>query len=161
MHVRLRRVDVEKLLAEVDVPGLTGTGRIDGDFDAIFGGGTLRIEGGDLASKGDGGWIRYRPPGQPRPAGGRPEGMDLARAALDNFHYQSLSGTLAGDAGGDLQGDLKLALRIQGANPDVYDGYPIKLDFNLTGPFLGLLRSADTVTGVPKGLERRFREAEQ
>ncbi len=161
LHVDLRRVDLELLLAEMDVPGLTGTGRIDGGFDVIFGDGTLRIEDGDVASKGDGGWIRYRPPGQPRPGGAQPEGLDLARTALDNFRYQSLGGTLVGDAGGDLEGDLKLALRIEGANPDLYDGYPIKLDFNLKGPFLGLLRSADTVTGVPEGLERRFREAAQ
>lgn len=158
LHVDLRRIDLERLLAEAEVPGLTGTGRIDGGFDVIFGDGTLRIEGGELASKGDGGWIRYRPPGQERPGGAPPEGLDLARSALDNFRYRSLGGTLVGDAGGDLDGDLKLALRIEGANPDLYDGYPIKLDFNLTGPFLGMLRSADTVTGVPKGLERRFRE---
>lgn len=161
MHVSLRRIDVDLLLAEVDVPGLTGSGRIDGDFDAIFGGGTLRIEGGEVTSKGDGGWIRYRPPGQPRPEITRPEGLDLARTALDNFRYQSLGGTLAGDAGGDLKGDLKLSLRLEGANPDLYDGHPIKLDFNLNGPFLGLLRSADTVSGIPKGLERRFQEAVQ
>jgi hypothetical protein len=161
LHVVLSRIDLDLLLEQADVPGLTGTGRIDGGFDVIFGDGTLRIEDGDLTSKGDGGWIRYRPPGQQRPGGARPEGLDLARIALDNFRYQSLGGTLAGDVGGDLKGDLKLALRIEGANPDLYDGYPIKLDFNLTGPFLGLMRSADTVTGVPKGLERRFREAAQ
>jgi hypothetical protein len=159
MHVRLRGIDVDLLLQELDVAGLSGTGRIDSDFDAVFGDGTLRIEGGEVTSKGDGGWIRYRPPGQPRPTDARPGGLDLARTALDNFRYQSLGGTLAGDAGGDLEGDLALALRIEGSNPDLYDGYPIKLDFNLTGPFLGLLRSADTVSGIPAGLERRFREA--
>jgi hypothetical protein len=51
-----------------------------------------------------------------------------------------------------------LALRIEGANPDLYDGYPVKLDLNLRGPFLGMMRSSRTITGIPESLEKRFSE---
>ena len=61
----------------------------------------------------------------------------LTRAALQNFRYERLRGTLAGEA----EGDLRIELRLDGANPDLYDGHPIRLDLNLNGPFLRLMRS--------------------
>ncbi len=49
--------------------------------------------------------------------------------ALENFHYQDLSGTL------DYQSDgtYKMAIRLEGANPDLYDGHPIVFNLNISG----------------------------
>jgi hypothetical protein len=153
-RVRLQRVGVASLLEEADVAGLSGDGQADGSFYVELSEAGVRIEEGEVASKPGGGWIRYRPPGQGPLDYAAPQGLDLVRTALDNFRYRSLGGTLAGDAGGE----LLFALRIEGANPELYDGHPIKLDLNLRGPFLGLMRSSRTVTGIPESLEKRLSE---
>ena len=153
-RVRLQRVGVASLLEEADVAGLGGDGHVDGSMFVEISEAGIRIEDGQVASKAGGGTIRYKPPGQGPLDYEAPQGLDLVRTALDNFRYASLGGTLAGDAGGE----LLLALRIEGANPDLYDGYPVKLDLNLRGPFLDMMRSSRTITGIPESLEKRLSE---
>jgi hypothetical protein len=153
-RVRLQRVGVTSLLEEADVAGLGGDGHVDGSMFVEISEAGVRIEDGQVASKAGGGTIRYKPPGQGPLDYKAPQGLDLVRTALDNFRYGSLGGTLAGDAGGE----LLLALRIEGANPDLYDGYPVKLDLNLRGPFLDMMRSSRTITGIPESLEKWLSE---
>ena len=153
-RVRMQRLGMTSLLEEADVAGLEGDGHLDGSMFVEISDTGIRIEDGKVTSKPGGGSIRYRPPGQGPLDYAAPQGLDLVRTALDNFRYRSLGGTLAGDAGGE----LLLALRIEGANPDLYDGYPVKLDLNLRGPFLGMMRSSRTITGIPESLERRLSE---
>ncbi len=153
--VSLSGIDLQRLLDEAEVPGLAATGSIDGRVALRGGSETLRIDDGGVASK-RGGWIRYRPPGAAPLDYDSPQGLDLVRTALDNFEYTSLGGTLSGD----LRGEMRIALRIEGANPDLYDGHPIKLDLNLNGPFLGLMRSSRTVTGIPDAIQRSIEEAD-
>jgi hypothetical protein len=96
------------------------------------------------------------PPGQPPIAYDEVGTTSVTRAALQNFRYERLRGTLAGEA----EGDLRIELRLDGANPDLYDGHPIRLDLNLNGPFLRLMRSYRTYEdplGDPE-VERQLEE---
>jgi hypothetical protein len=144
-----------RILAWADVGGLAGEGLVDGEVRAVLDEqGALRFEEGRFLARPEGGWIRYRPPGQAPISLEAPQGLDLARAALQNFRYQTLRGDLEGAAAGDMH----ISLQLQGANPDLYEGHPVLLDLNLNGPLLGLARSSQTVMGLPERIEQRMQE---
>jgi hypothetical protein len=153
LALELDALDLAQVLAAAEVAGLEGAGTLRGATGVALAGGRARFEDGRLESVGDG-WLRYRPPGQAPPSYAAPQGLDLARAALYDFHYQALSGTLAGE----VDGELALSLRLHGANPALYDGHPIDLELHVRGGLFGLFRSSQSVLSVPESLERRLRE---
>ena len=61
---------------------------------------------------------------------------DLVFKALSNFHYTSLAMTLEGNA----LDVLTLGLFIEGANPDLYDGYPFKINIRTEAAFADLIQ---------------------
>lgn len=65
----------------------------------------------------------------------------LLLEALKGFDYDSL--TL--DADSDAEGNLKAKLRIQGANPDFYQGKAVDFNLNLDGNVLAILNSESKV----------------
>lgn len=65
----------------------------------------------------------------------------LLLEALKGFDYDSL--TL--DADSDSEGNLKAKLRIQGANPDFYQGKAVDFNLNLDGNVLAILSSESKV----------------
>jgi hypothetical protein len=146
-------LDLAQVLAAAEVAGLEGAGTLRGATGVALANGRALFEGGRIEATGAGG-LRYRPPGQPPPAYDAPQGLDLVRAALYDFHYEALSGTLAGE----VDGELAISLRLHGANPALYDGHPIDLELNLKGGLFGLFRSSRSVLSVPESLERRLRE---
>jgi hypothetical protein len=151
--LELDGIDLAQLFGALDVSGLSGEGVVAGATQLALVGGHAFFENGQLAAVGDG-WLRYRPPGQAPPAYDAPQGLDLARAALYDFHYDRLSGTL----GGQVDGELALSLRLNGANPNLYAGHPIDLELNLKGGLFGLFRSSRTMLTVPESLQRRLQE---
>jgi hypothetical protein len=90
--------------------------------------GTLVIGEARLESRAVG-VVRYRPETPPAAllAGG--EGAALMLKALDNFNYAAIAMTVSGRVGGDID----VGLSIKGANPDVYEGYPVELNLNISG----------------------------
>jgi len=151
LDVAITALDLGRLLEAVQASGLSGTGGVDASLTARRASEGILLEDGRFAATGDG-WIRYRPAGQPPPDMANPQGTAIARAALYNFHYEKLSGTLQGQA----SGELRLTLRLEGANPDLYGGYPVVLDLNVNGPFLDLMRSSQAVLSVPESVRRRL-----
>lgn len=129
----VENADVASLLTLADVPGLSGTGTISGKVPVVLENGNPMIRHGALeAAKG--GVIAYKSASADAAAGN--EQTKLLTDALKDFHYTELSGTLDGNANGELQ----FHLRLRGANPAVYSGYPIILNVNLQGSLADLLR---------------------
>ncbi len=62
---------------------------------------------------------------------------NIAFQALDNFHYNSLSGTINYSA----DGIYRLKVNLVGNNPNLYDGFPIELTLNIEGNLPNLLHS--------------------
>ena len=60
-------------------------------------------------------------------AGG--QNVNLLLQALENFRYKDLRLTIDGRT----DGEMDVGLHIAGANPDLYDGYPIEFNRNLEG----------------------------
>ena len=129
----LDNVDVEQLLALVDVPGLRGTGKLSGRFPLKIEKGDPIIMKGALSSQG-GGVIVYN--NAAADAAANTEQTQLLTNALKDFHYTELSGAIDGNVNGNLQFHIGL----RGANPSLYSGYPIHLNVNLEGSLADLIR---------------------
>lgn len=134
MVITMQGVDLAELSEQFLIEGLTVTGHLDGRVPIRLTEDTISIEEGVLETIGAG-VIRYvttlpmGPPGE--------GGVDLLLSAVQNFHYERLRATLNGRTGEDLE----VAIQLTGANPDLYDGYPIALNVNLSGALEEVLRS--------------------
>ena len=54
---------------------------------------------------------------------------NIGLAALENFHYSELSGTIDYH----IDGSYQVLVHLSGSNPDLYSGYPIALNLNIGG----------------------------
>jgi Dicarboxylate transport len=144
-------LDLARLLEEMRLPGLTGEGRISGRLPVVIEGSEALIEGGELVSDRPG-WLRYRPDQPPAALQSGAQGVDLLLQALENFRYEELRVTLDGrtDAKMDIQ------LHIEGANPGLYDGYPVEFNLNLEGELGNILRSNLSGFHIPEPMRRRI-----
>ena len=132
--VTLQGVDLARLSEQFAVEDLTVTGHMDGRVPLRLIGDTISIENGVLETT-EGGVIRYvaaLPFGQPGEGG-----VALLLSAVRNFQYEAMRATLNGRTGEDLD----VAIRLTGANPEVYDGFPIALNVNLSGALDQILLS--------------------
>lgn len=127
------KVDIEKLLLFADIPGLSGTGTLSGEFPLKIVNGDPIITNGAISSRGNGVIIYSN---EAADAAANTEQTQLLSQALKNFHYTELSGAVDGN----VNGNLEFRIGLQGANPSLYDGYPIHLNVNLQGSLADLIR---------------------
>jgi len=144
-------LDLASLLEEIQLPGLTGEGRISGRLPVVIEGGEALIEGGKLVSDRPG-WLRYRPEEAPAALPSGAQGIDLLLQALENFRYEELRVTLDGRT----DAEMDIQLHIKGANPDLHDGYPIEFNLNLEGELGNILRSNLSGFHIPEPIRRRI-----
>ena len=96
--------------------------------------------------------VAARGPGQLSYSSGAPA-ANIGLQALENFNYQSLSGTL--DYGSD--GGYTIGVELLGANPDLYGGYPIRFKLNLGGAMPALFRSLFVTGDFDKAIIEQLR----
>jgi hypothetical protein len=113
--------------------------------------GAAVIAGGELVSDHPG-WIRYRPAQAPAALEAAGANVNLLLQALDNFRYKELRLTVDGRT----DADMDVGLHIAGANPDLYDGYPIEFNLNLEGALGNLLRDSLVGYQVPELIRKRM-----
>jgi hypothetical protein len=152
--LQARSLDLTALLAQVDMPGIEGSGTLDGDVPLVRTGKSLVVKGADLHATEGGGKIRYKPTEETRAfAASRPNDLGLAVDAFSNFQYEILEAKLDGE----LQGEMKIGLHVRGANPDFQDGRPVELNLNLEARLADLVRDASAAYRVPAVVEERLR----
>ena len=125
--VQARAVDIGRLLAALDVKGVSGEGRIAGRIPLILSGNAVAIEGGKLATDGEG-ILRVASEQAAAALAQGGEDTNLLLQALADFHYERL--TLSIDK--PLQGESRLALNTLGHNPAVLDGHPFQINVTVT-----------------------------
>jgi len=123
----LDAIRLNHLLRQIPVDGLWGTGFLSGRVPLRILGSEVAVDRGSIRAETPG-LLRYRPEEKPGFFGNNSE-TGLLLEALRNFHYESLSIGVNGRTHDDLQ----LSISLMGANPDLYDGHPFKLNFNLSG----------------------------
>ncbi|HFD16195.1 MAG TPA: hypothetical protein ENJ38_07820 [Rhodospirillales bacterium] len=146
----LRGLRLERLLAEVALPGLSGEGILDGRLVARIGADGVTIEEGRLAARGPG-RLRYAPE-EPPPVGD--PRMAMLLEAIRNFHFTRLEASVEGD----LLDELRLSIGLGGSNPDFYEGYPVALNVTFEGPLGTLLGTGIRTYRLPAEIERRLRK---
>jgi hypothetical protein len=127
-------VDLQALLALADISGLSAEGKLAGSIPVLVQNGAVIIRDGKLVAQAPGA-IRYAPDAEPDAGAGAEaaasasESMDLVLDLLRNFQYSGLE--IGIDR--DVEGDMNIRIGLDGSNPDVYDGYPVDFNLNLTG----------------------------
>lgn len=141
-------VNLRELLNLIEMEGLTGDGLLGGAVPIEIRDGSVYVMAAKLEAE-PGGVIRYSTPGTDA-AGQTAQGANIAFQALENFHFDVLSVEIDGP----VDGELSLKIVLQGANPDLLEGYPVHLNVTTQGAFLELLRrgtvglrALDVVTG--------------
>lgn len=154
IELTLRDVDAADLIANLNVPDLAATGRVEGSFPLRLTRQTAFIEGGVLRSQGDGGIISYT-----GSAGDNVEGFSrVAFDALRRFSYDSLELTLDGDLNGDVVSSIEFSGRDSGQPVELGDmadipgigsvtisGVPFDFNVRISAPFRSLARTAATI----------------
>ena len=128
------RVDLQALLALIDVQGLNGSGSISGTIPVHIDSMGVSIASGALTAAGPG-VLSYLGDALPRDIpdvdNRTGDAIALARDALADFHYTSLKFELDRAASGEGQ----LTARIEGSNPRVLDNHPFVLNIGLEANF--------------------------
>ncbi len=128
---QLKQISLTELIFLIDVAGLYGEGKIDFMLPLRVGSGSVTVDKGRFKAIGPG-LIKY--------SSGQDESAveeNIALQALKNFHYKELDGTLSYNK----SSEYHIKLHLLGANPDLYDGYPVDFVLNLKGELSGVFRS--------------------
>ncbi len=172
MNLTLRNVDVQKLIAQLELQDLTATGRVEGSFPLVFDSTGGRIVRGTLRAAPPGGEIRY--------TGAAGDGLagapQIAFDALKAFAYTDLVLELDGE----LEGDIVTAIRFEGQNVQPIGGivapgliplpgmdrlkvtgWPFKFTVSVRAPFRRLVRTSDSINDARPLVDEAIRtEAE-
>lgn len=159
LTIGVQALDLGSLVASLERPDLSITGILSGELPLRVAGDRIFAESGRLSASEAGGVIHYgqKAPGledEGPPAKGSVGGVDLVLDALENFQYR----TLEAQVDGELTGEMNLKVKLEGSNPDVYDGYPFQLNLNLEGPLADVVRGGTTGFRVQDAVEKRFQK---
>lgn len=127
--LNVNRVDLERLLAMIDMPGLAGTGRLSGKLPVSWTDSQVVVRDGQLQSIVEG-QLRYQP--------STPVADNIGLQALRDFRYSRLDLGVNYDA----DGQYRLVLKLDGHNPQLYSGHPIAFNMNINGALPGLFQGA-------------------
>jgi hypothetical protein len=148
--LQVRRVSVDELMQALTGKRVTATGAVSGALPlTLEEDGSISLGKGDLQATGPG--IITMPPDL---IPGDNEQVALTRQILKNFHYRELS--VAVDHGADE--NVSLILALEGDNPDVYNGRPVKLNVRLTGDVLDFIRQNAMFIKDPKAMLKQGRK---
>ncbi|MDH3282139.1 MAG: YdbH domain-containing protein, partial [Gammaproteobacteria bacterium] len=131
--LHIEDVDVGRLLKLLEQEGLSGSGSLSGQIPLAFYADHVVVDAAVLRNTTAGN-LRYAPLTTEAP-----EQIDnIALKALEDFRYTVIKMELDYDR----EGNYVIKTRLEGQNPDLYDGYPIAFNLNITGTLPGLLRSS-------------------
>ncbi len=140
--VSLKNVSLDALMQVLTGGKASATGAVSGalpvEMDET---GRFSIGKGSLVAGGKG-IIKMQPGAIP---GDNPQ-LALLSEVLSNFHYHTLE--MVSEPGE--KNALSLTLRVEGKNPDAYEGKPVKLNVHLTGDVLSFLQQGIVPYTDPK-----------
>ncbi len=147
-----KALDLQQLFQIAPLEGLTADGKVDGNIPVQINNGVFSIVNGTLQTVGTG-VIRYNP-AKPPPFlqnTTQQQIIDL-KAALAQFHYDSLGVTINGEIGKSQQ----VQLRIRGKNPLFYAGKPVNFNLNVEGPIENIIRYNPGSNRIPDTIRKQL-----
>jgi hypothetical protein len=146
MAVVISNLDLASIVKLADYPGLTVDGLISGYLPLQIHDNQILIEAGLVGALKPGGTIQYTPSNQ---APSTNPSLQLVNDTLSNYRFQSMNT----DVFYDENGDLRLAVQLQGRNPDMNNGQAINLNVNITDNIPTLIRSLQASRIITEALE--------
>lgn len=153
MVLDVQAVDAARLAEVTELEGLTASGTLTGrlplvwDFDK-----GLSVRNAQLSATNPGGTVKYRPESPPAALQDAGEEVSLLMQAVRNLVYEKFDLEVNGRPGEPF--DIKL--RVRGANPDLFDGYPVALNVTLTGRLDEMFLNARRTLGLSDVLRRKL-----
>ncbi|MGE0092933.1 MAG: YdbH domain-containing protein [Alphaproteobacteria bacterium] len=152
--LRVDQVDLAELFKLINVDGIGGTGRLDGNIPLRVVGKRIRISNGTLAASGPG-VLRLRSGGKiPEAIGQAGESAKLALDALSDFRYE----TLVLELNQIESGNGTILIKLEGHNPAVLDGRPFNFNIRFESDFD---RLTDLVIGSMTAAQDLLRKTTQ
>ncbi|MCF8502981.1 MAG: YdbH domain-containing protein [Rhodospirillum sp.] len=134
--LEVKAIALDQLAGLTNLDGLAASGSLGGRIPLrVEPDGTIWVDKATLETEASG-HLRYHPPEAPEVLAAGNQGVLLLLLALDDFQYEHLKLTLDGES----SGELTIGINLLGANPDLYDGYPVDLHVTLTGALTELIR---------------------
>lgn len=144
LELQIHKISLASLLQQLTNQTASGTGTVSGIIPiALYPNGEFSIANGTLEADAAG-TIALAPTAIP---GDQPQ-LALVRDVLQDLHYQHLTLTIASDRA------RKIALQfaLEGNNPAVQAGKPVKLNVNLSGAVLDFIQQNLQILTDPKQL---------
>ncbi|SDF77278.1 Dicarboxylate transport [Limimonas halophila] len=134
--VHISGMSLSKLIEEIGVEDISGTGNLVGTIPVRVEDGAALVDDGTLRATGPGQLrVRLGAAESLKAAGG--EHVTLMLRALENFQYDVLSIGVNRPT----PGEMKATVTLGGRNPDVLDGYPFRFNVNISGDMRPLLEA--------------------
>ena len=129
-------LDLATFFDLIAVDGLSGIGKLQGNLPIVFAGEDILVEEGRFEALGPGRLsIRIQALRSALAGGG--ETVEMAIKALEDFHYEELSLTIAKAA----DNEATLGLSTLGQNPEVLDGQLFRFNINLESNLTSVLEA--------------------
>jgi len=134
VNLKVQHASIDALMQMLTGKRATATGVVSGMVPVTIGAdGSITFHEGSLKAEQPG-TIIMAPDAIP----GDNEQITVVRDVLKNLHYTNLSIAVNSDKGNK----LSVLLILEGNNPDVYEGRPVKLNVHLTGDMLSLMQQS-------------------
>jgi hypothetical protein len=150
--IHVENVDLAEFIKLVNLEGLSGSGRLEGEIPIAHAGGEIEIRNAVLRSKGDAGVIRYRPDPGTANIAAADDHFATTLKVLENFHYDRLEMAINGPA----LGEVAIEIHLAGANPDYKGGHPVNFNLSLDSRLSDLLRTGIRIYRLPEEIEKRL-----
>lgn len=142
LALQVQRVSLDALIQALTGNRVSATGAVSGTLPMTIGwDGSFSFGAGDLRTSGPG-TLTMPPEAIP----GDNEQVAMVREILKNFHYNDLSIAISNNKGNQ----ISLLVALQGNNPDMYNGRPVKLNVRLAGDVLGYIKQNLTFLTDPE-----------
>ncbi|MFO0389292.1 MAG: YdbH domain-containing protein [Alphaproteobacteria bacterium] len=143
-NIDVKDVQLDTLLKSLVGEKASGSGLVSGRIPIIIeDDGTPLVHNAMLSAGGEG---RIQVAEDALPDGN--DQIAVLKGVLSNFHYDTLSIAL----GTDEHKKLSARMIVEGQNPQMYNGKPVKLNVQLTGDVLSLLQQSVPAFSDPKQL---------
>lgn len=151
--VTVEEMDLGEILKLERQQGLSGEGKLSGNFPLQYQQGELTIADGTLKGLEPGGKILFQPTAAVQAYAAANVGLKMAIEALQNFHYDTLEIQLNYQA----DGTALLKTRLKGNNPEWNDGHPVDFTINIEENIPKLMKTIQFADKLTKTIEKRYR----
>ena len=145
--LKVENIDLEALIKLAALKSLAVTGKLNGSIPLHFVGETFEINNGILTTD-KAGRLSYQPDTPPPGLASAGQSVALMLQALSNFEYDFMEVLLNRQDNETVTAQFV----VNGANPDFYNGYPVKLTVSVSGNLDAIIHNTLRDYGTPQSI---------